>query len=290
MEQIKAEPEIIALWQHGIISSTNSQGDQIVAKCIFCNKEDHLYITTRELTKDDGKVYSPGTFDCKSCGKRGNLFTVLNYIYQQSAKTTTVDDVRALAEERGIPPQSFRFSKPVKSYYNQRWLFPHYTLKKEGREAKIILNNLYIYSPDDKVKMRSTASCKQTLFNLQSMVRTVTQKDSPNGDEVWVTEGHWDCCILENELFNTPNPDNKFRYVLGVPGASIFNTKWSIYFEEKDVKLVFDNDAAGLNGMKRICGILSGSKVKPKSVKVIAWPEEYNTKHDVRDEYKTLMS
>lgn len=65
--------------------------------------------------------------------------------------------------------------------------------------------------------------------------------------KVWITEGEFDCMVLEQEGFNA----------VGVPGVNAFKEEWAYLFAYCDeVTVVFDGDEAGLEGTRKLARAL----------------------------------
>ena len=76
---------------------------------------------------------------------------------------------------------------------------------------------------------------------------------------VWLTEGEFDCMVLEQEGFDA----------VGVPGASGFKEEWAYLFAYCDmVTVVFDGDEPGVEGAQRISRVLSPFVDKLRLVKM----------------------
>lgn len=68
-----------------ILSSTvyNSRRNHIIAKCPYCDKEDHFFFNVvKTLDKKDGKYVN--CWDCKKCGQRGNIVKLLRKLNKLS--------------------------------------------------------------------------------------------------------------------------------------------------------------------------------------------------------------
>lgn len=204
--------------------------------CPFCQKEEHFFFNDQYL------------WDCKSCGKSGNLITFLRLWYEQFDNLTKTSHI--LSEARGIPVQYFQEFGIQYNQYNGSYLLPTY---KKGK-----INNLYKISPENDpetgkeyLQIRCSMGMDSTIFNW----------DEDWHPTIWVCEGHFD--KLAAECITRDQPIS----CIGVPGANIWDTKWLEILAGKDVVFLYDNDDAGKIGFETvILKHIANSQNKPKSI------------------------
>lgn len=219
-------------------------GNQAIADCPWCQKENHFYISPKT-----------GQSDCKSCGASGNLYTFLQDWYTACLEETTSGDRKELSELRdNFPPEAF--AQVARD--GHRWLIPSYN--REGSFA-----NLRLWIPGQSI--HSTATCSVHLLGIEQL--------KPDG-LIYLVEGDWDYFTLSYLLSKFKNRSS----VLGVPGASTFKNHWVEYFQEREVVLLYDKDNSGSDGMDKVCKKLKG---KVRSIQRVEWPEAMPKGYDISD-------
>jgi predicted transcriptional regulator len=237
---------------HGV-ELTNT-GSQFKGDCFLCGKENHFYVSPKT-----------GQWDCKSCGEKGNVATFLRLLHESFLGETTDEDYRELAKLRvGIPAKAFRRYGIALNSITGSWLIPIYNAKGK-------LANLRAWDSHKGVNY-STPTCATHAFLIHKI-----KENTP----IMVVEGEWDAMALEHLLRQVDAYAN--HSVVAVPGATTFKEDWAKYFANRDVYLLYDHDEAGANGIKRAVKVLTGSKDRPKSIRVLRWPESLPEKYDVRD-------
>lgn len=93
-------------------------------------------------------------------------------------------------------------------------------------------------------RYKTPAGQAARLFNVDSVIQ------SPN-DLVVLAEGEFDAMVLHQLGFNS----------VGVPGANIWEDKWSVYFEDSQTFIWYDNDPAGQKGASKISKQIKGSRI-----------------------------
>jgi ribosomal protein L37AE/L43A/5S rRNA maturation endonuclease (ribonuclease M5) len=214
-----------------------------VYDCPFCEKTQHLYFFP-----------SNTVWDCKACGKSGNVH-VFNQLIYNDVCTKSVDE---LVHSWKLPRRVFEGVKynPL----NGTYVIPTYRNNKQ--------NNLYKYIPEIN-KIFGTPGLPATLYNWTDDAF----------DEIWICEGQKD------KLAGDAIRGSRSITTVGIPGANMFKEGWASAFQGKEVTLIFDNDQAGQNGKKRVLEIFKNSPFKPKKVSEVIWPENTAKGYDLRDHY-----
>lgn len=246
---------------HTGIEYSDAGNNQLRGGCIFCDHEHNFYIDSNNWQ-----------WDCKSCQRKGNLYTFLNSIHALMLP----DPVRILADERSIPyiyfqNNNIRYNQFLSNTTYHVFCIPTYN--KAGS-----LNNLYKVIPHPEKPGKRLILCTPTLSP------TLFNQVASSHQEVWLLEGHWD--KLAGEAITAPR--NITCY--GWPGNA-FKASWINDFAGKDLCIFPDHDKvnpksgtrAGEEELKHIISLIDKASVKPKSIKVIKWPEGTPEGFDVND-------
>lgn len=249
---------------HKVIDLKNSKdaGNQKVDDCPFCGKEEHFFVN-----KDTGQ------WDCKSCGKQGNITTFLEEIHAHYLEHTRPEHRRSLGAHRKIP--GFAFKPFGFAWDNRRWLIPIYNTNSRMQDIRT-----WIPGRD----VRSTKGCISGLFGMPLLL-----KREYLNHRVWICEGEWDAVAL-NYVFDKLGFD---EFAVGTPGAGTFKAGWVALFNDRNVVLAYDCDKAGDEAMWKVGfgRYAKGSSArKPgllesnaKTLEYVRWPELTKEGTDVRD-------
>lgn len=268
---------------------------QAIGDCPFCSKSNKFSVATQGAKK--------GLWRCFVCGEGtdkggGNAYTFIRKLWEQ--ELTSIDDVQALSEDRGIGQQTL-LNWDIRTHRGD-WILG-------GRDAKGKLNQLYKYSYDSKSGKRilySTKGLQHQLFGMQFF--------DPKKPEVWLIEGPWNAMIFWESLRGLKKTKSGYEItgseaasllgrinVIGVPGCNVFKEEWAQLFDGKIVTLVYDSDhprlnkgkvfRAGHDGLRRVVNILCKASATPKEVRYVEWgPEGYDpttpSGYDFRDHLK----
>lgn len=259
---------------HGIWASEN--GNQLVAQCHQCGKEDHLYI-------------NPETYqwDCKVCGEKGNLYTFIKNIHEYSFQETTDEQFQTLADFRGIRPEILKENGLAVSWTNEEWLMPVFT-------EKGTYSNLLTYREiSGSRRLMGTPSLSQSLY--------LRQKYDPKKEITLLVEGQWDALALEQLCIDAGVREEV--NILACPGAQIFKAEW-LSLLRGVVYIIFDNDKPrkvrdriiqpGKDGTDRILKMISESPTEVLEVHIPEWktndPKDINDWLKAGKNYKELLS
>ena len=228
---------------------TATHGDH-TGQCPFCDKEDHL-----------GVIQSTGQWQCVKCGESGNIYSFLRKIHEQCLETTIDAEREHLSSHRGISVITLKRFGVVFYPRLDRWLVPVYNQKGN-------ITNLYVWFDG----LISGAGLKAGLFNLQSLKKQKT---------VYICEGEWDCMAWDKVIRGLKMA--KDVAVLGVHGARNFNKTYTKLLAGRDVILLLDNDADGMEGQIRANRIMAAGLKRPASVQAIEWNGDYPEGFDIKD-------
>ena len=245
-------PKLRPFETHGFCSEGET-GDQVFGNCLFCDHENHFFVSSKT-----------GQWDCKSCGESGNIYTFLEKIVSHRREKTTKKQYKELSKERGIPVSVLRDDFGLAfDADRERWLIPCFS--STGR-----VHDIRHWTK--KQGMRSTAGCKSQLLGAEKLIKFTSPES-----RVYICEGEWDAMILSWALRFKPMLDWS---VVSVPGAGVLKNEWLPAFKGHKVLLCYDNDQAGENGRDK-----AREKLKPyaSQIEAIIWPKGTAQKYDVRD-------
>lgn len=234
---------------YSVKDKTTGKGNPIFeTDCPFCQKADHFHFF--------GNVNEekPWAWGCKVCGLKGNLYTFLQLFVEKCCN----NDIGPAAKNRSLPERACRDLKYNK--INQTFILPTYKVGK--------INNIYKCS--DTFKLLGTPSISGTLYNW----------DEVSEQEVWICEGQWDR-MAGLAIAPTDEP----RTFTAIPGANSFKESWCGAYRDKDVVICADNDDAGKSCVDKIVKTFEESPLRPRSLRVVQWPETCPVGYDLRDYY-----
>lgn len=233
---------------HGV-EFIGESGDQLYGLCPFCSDEDHFYANT-----------SSGLWDCKKCGRSGNVATFLEQTLEFWEEQTTAADYRRVRAVKGIATKTLkRFNLTYNGTY---WLLPHQKVNERITDLRRWREGTH--------SMLSTKGGRPGLFGLQHYDKDAKQR-------TWICEGEWDTMILQELFWKLGLTD---ELALGVPGADIFKNKWVELFQSRQIILVYDNDDPGDRGSKKAAKLLQDTA---SEVTFVWWPETCPSGWDLRD-------
>jgi hypothetical protein len=247
-----------------------------VADCPFCEKPGHFYIRV----EGESEKGSPGSWDCKRCGKKGNVYTFLHSLYAQCCATTKPDQLVALRDHRNTRTHSVGAGVPASAYeelawnpLTGRWLIP--ITNTEGA-----ISNLLSYDP----AAAKPFACPTPNLNLHPWnSRALGPNQQERCDEILVCEGVWDALSLQWLLSRVPvSRDAKEYAVVGLCGAQNTPDSFLQALAGKPVTFFFDHDEAGDTGLRKaLDGLRKLNQSYP--VRAVTWPESYAQGYDVAD-------
>lgn len=220
------------------VSSSQPQGQQ-QGECPFCEKSKFFVNPEKQL------------WDCKTCGKEGNQFTLLTELHRKALNDTTDKNYEDLVSQRkGLTTDALAGAQFAWDSVHSRWLVPY----QNGSE---FLNNLGSFIPNRGFRIYKSPGLPLKLY------RPFDTKDFQQ--TIVVTEGEWDLLAIQPHL---PSGCS----VVGIPGAMSFKQEYLNYFKNKDVILLYDKDDAGKAGIAKAIRLLNPVA---NSLKFLAWPEDY---------------
>lgn len=239
------------LYSLGIVLK-KATGNQAKGDCPFCYRKEHFYVNRKTAQ-----------WDCKSCGKKGNMEQFLSEYARLNFTETEDTDYEPLAKATGLPKRVFR-------NWSVGWDGEYFLL--HDRHSKKIVKNI--------TRFDSRGKFKGPLWGLPVQLYGTYKAGAEGVRTVWIAEGHKDCWTLSWLLHNSSK-----EFAVGVPGAMTFKNDWIQLFEGRHVILCYDNDEQGKNGTRKAISLLSNVA---ESIKVLNWPESEKDGYDVTDYYKQL--
>jgi hypothetical protein len=233
--------------------------DDARTQCLWCGNEDSCEV----------KLVDNNQFQCWSCKKTGNAFTLIQKFYEDLSPLSPSEAKGLCALKPGIKPVTLRDigvkHRIVKG--ESDWIFPVF-----NNEKHIVA--LYRYSKSIGFPLATPKPTSCTILGLENL--------SKAGD-IWMLEGHWDYAAflshVEVEGFN----------VLGVCGSS-FPNKYIGLLENRVVNFIADNDDAGRAGVQSLATRCKKVGMLPHSISYLDWAgvslpsfSEVPNKFDTRD-------
>lgn len=215
-----------------------------------------------------------GLWDCKRCGRSGNAYDFIRIFHDCcfSNGMTTEADYQLLSEYRpGISPETLEQHKLAYNPLLDEWLIPSYSLKGT-------MINLYAYKNRESEKgpiptIMSGPTFKQLLYGLQHYRRESRRP-------LWLLEGHWDLLAF-HEMVTKLGVADQHDYV-AVPGSHVFPDEDLALFSLRDVRLCYDHDSAGEEGILKVCNKMGINSITPKKLWRMNWTG-LEKGYDVRD-------
>jgi hypothetical protein len=246
---------LIPFVQHGFRKAGYS-GKQVSGYCPLCDhKNPKMFVNSEN-----------GLWDCKVCGKSGNVTTFLKLILEKAQDAFTQETAEALVKAKGIKYETFKRGGVGYNSINESYLFP-------------------VMTSDDKVhdlrffhiggKVFSTKGCHVGLRGWNDFGRP---------GEVWITEGESDYFTL-TEVFYELN--RMTDVIVSLPGAGTFKAEWFHMFSGRKVHVLLDNDDAGRKGSINIFNKLNTIVGK---IDFFHWGKEHSSGYDIRDLYRHLKN
>src|SRR3990167_4550601 len=227
---------------HGVMINKETDS-QYIADCIFCLTKDKFYINKNKLL-----------WDCKVCNRNGNFFKFLELVQKNNIKNFHKFS-NVLYKDRKLPPEAFE-DIPI------GWNGKQFTLSIINNENVVDIKRYNLGG-----KLMPTPGCNAFLFNLQNL---------KNQKEIFLCEGEWDTIAMNYILKN----NSMDAIAIGVPGANTFKNEWEMYFSNKVVYIMYDNDNAGRSGEQKVSNLL---KYATKHIYTLSWPTDKKEGYDIRD-------
>jgi hypothetical protein len=255
-------PNLITFKQHGFTPEEESSGDNVIGNCIFCGG-DKFFINPQEKK-----------WDCKHCGVTGGFHTWLLQVVEYCIESIERVHLKRLADSRGLTIKTLQAHQIGWNPETNKYTIPIYDMQREK------IWDIRIY---DGQTVKSTAGCTAGLFGWEDLQRT-------DFETVWQCEGEWDKMVMWEIL---QAAGLKRDIVVGVPGANTFKSEWAVYYKDKNVHVIYDNDHDRVNRgkVRKGAGITGAIKVfkalrsAVHDMRFVHWPNKYADGYDLRDYY-----
>ncbi len=291
----KTLPKVLQpYFAHGLDLDWREGAEEATGDCPFCAREGKFSVSAKT-----------GLWRCYVCNAGtqdggGNATIFLRELWSVSEDGTK--EYAELRDQRELLEEDTLIHWGVcRSAVTNQWLVPGFSVEAQLRQ-------LYRYMKiKNRWKLLGTPTLGHQLHGVD-----LYHKDRP---VVFLCEGPWDAMALWEVLGRCKEDnDEKLRptanwkksllaeaNILAVPGCTTFFEKWLPLFAGKTVNLMFDNDhprkhpktgkqlkPAGLDGMRKVTGMLSSAKEPPKAINYLRWGEkgwnpDLPSGHDVRD-------
>ena len=263
---------------------------EIITKCLFndCDKdskgeEAHLYINSKT-----------SQFECKKCGKRGNIFTLATH-FGDSKDSVIIKDhsldssskevdfynqvieyhknlplrIRGYLNNRGITDEVINSSKlGYGKFYGKNWV----TVPIKNKKGNY---SFFKLREDPKTGIQKITYPKKGKKSQLYKWDTLDKKDN----KILICEGELDCLLMESKKVNT---------ISSTHGATNFKKEWVRYFNKvKEVYICFDNDKAGKINSERILKLFEDNS-NCKLFK-ITLPKEVGQSGDITDYFQKKL-
>ncbi|MGZ4745627.1 MAG: DnaB-like helicase C-terminal domain-containing protein [Oryzihumus sp.] len=289
-------------------------GDEVTAHCFFCQSASNQ--------KGKGKLYIntvEGLYQCKVCGEAGNARTLMRHFGDKVE--SKVDAPRAnrramlelatsvgeqmlanndaiieylLGPKRGLSAETVLEARI--GYVPKGWSltgsmagFTRDDLKEVGLltatgrdfyEDRITIPYL---SRGAVVALRGKDPASKYFTAAGDSVRLYNADVLDGADDVIVTEGEFDCLVLQQHLRLSTDPRIRKIAVVGLPGTQALPANFESYFKDaKRVFIGFDPDDAGIKGALRIKEML-GTRARilelPDDLPKCDWSEYFQRGH-----------
>jgi KaiC/GvpD/RAD55 family RecA-like ATPase len=293
-------------------------GYELHGACFFCGEDPHkrgrLYVNVEDSS--DGPS---GKFMCHLCGTKGNLITIMKHfgdkfetpkdtddsygsyavsnvwnaatLYYQNALKGRPDVVDWLREKRGLSDETIERFKLgwaggglrlhlLQSGHRLEDMQKTGLVDAQGRDFLIAHVTIPYEVGGDTVQIRGKDMGGKYMSPRGGKVRMFNVNSSWGTEECFITEGEFDCILLEQLGFKS----------VGVPGAQTWQQSWSAQFTDlKRVYVCFDNDAAGITGREKVLTAL-GSKAKVVTLPVgVDVTDYFVTEKHSKEDFESLV-
>jgi len=245
--------KVKAFIQHGFKPLKESGSTQIMGNCIFCGDTDDFFINHETLK-----------WDCKKCKKYGELTYWLLYVFEFTQQYLMKNAKKFIEMKQGISLISLKNYKIGFNPLNNSFVFPIFSFDNSRVLDLEIL--------DDEGNKYCTDKCKRSLFGGERLRTSSTST-------IWLCEGATSALALHS-IFIVSKENMNQHCIISTPGSSTFRGDWLQLFLNRTVRVLFDNDKAGIEGAQKIFNMLSPVA---RTIDFIHWPDGFKNRYDVRD-------
>tara|TARA_R100000808_G_scaffold21634_1_gene46777 strand:+ start:14868 stop:17024 length:2157 start_codon:yes stop_codon:yes gene_type:complete len=201
-------------------------------------------------------------YKCWSCGVTGNWYTFVRSLYswaEESVELSSLKKIPFFNNNNGEHPQNIPKVNPLNP---DEYIIPAYNC-----DGKIC--NLWRYIPSSN-RIMVPSDTEHYLVGAETR--------NPDCKTVIIVEGHWDYYALSVAL----NVEDWSKVDLfAIPGASVQKEEWCKQWNAETVILLYDNDVAGKNALKKTRDLLQENCSSVQNLKAMQWkgkPQGYDVK------------
>jgi hypothetical protein len=257
-------------------------GGELIAHCLFSGCDD-------ESRRNEAHLYfdaETGQYDCKKCGAKGNILTLMRHFGDKDANYTPPttkypkfsdslveqchqrlpERVRSYLNDRGIINDTINdYKLGYGQFYGKNWI----TIPIKNRDEKYAFFKLRQDPSEGSNKITFPKGSEAEIYDWETLKQ--------NEDLIVICEGELDRLLLISK---------------GVPaitsthGAMTFKADWRKDVSKcKKIYICFDNDRAGRVGAKRIAELI---KTPNNEVYIVGLPQEVGEAGDITDYFIKL--
>ncbi len=246
----KNDHPLNGFFTHGVERNGRLSGDEYETNCVFCQRENKLYVNMKTLC-----------WQCKVCGLSGNYLIFLQNVAAYNKKYMNREHMETLCSDRRLPKEAFDGTDI--GFDGQKYTVPIYNYDNTFYGLK----NFYISL--SKNRMRNQKGIRPNLYGLNLLSKNMR-------GTVYICEGEWDAMAM-NWLIKTLGKDG---VAVAVPSANAFDDAWVELFYKRNIVCMYDNDPAGKSGEEKAYALL---KDIVSSLAFVHWPSSYPEGFDTRD-------
>ena len=226
-----------------------SAGLEHCCDCPSCGKERHFHYNEAKCVGH-----------CKVCGEGLSYLETAAQIVQNEWSSPNESDLEQLSKWREIPSAAFT-GTDLKA---QAGMFALICRSNTGKAVDIMRCKF-------GSKWKSAPGASVCLFGAQQLA-----DNSRTDDPHYLCEGEWDALAMDYALKQSGKPG----VVLAVPGANVFKPHWAEWLGGRRVIVLYDNDAPGAAGERRVAAALRHTA---DSVQFHVWDAALPEKYDISD-------
>lgn len=302
-----------------------ASGQEVTFHCLWCPDGDG---------RGKGKCYLNGEswlYDCKRCGERGNRRTLFKHFGDEEAveylpgqdptasrkaMTAAVDagmemltnndrimeyllgrglSVQTILDYRlGYVPAKTSLCSSLVGEHHRQDLIAAGLMTQSGRDFHSDRILIPYTTRGTVVQVRGKDPAGKYFTPTGHAVRLFNADTLAGANDVIITEGEFDCLVLQQQLQSALDPKVRAIAVVAIPGAGSLPEGFEGYFTEaKRVYVALDPDEAGKKGALRIKELL-GSKARivslPETLPKCDWSEWISRQHSLADTMELLAT
>lgn len=256
---------------HCGIPMHQQDGGEFKGDCPLCGRENKFYMNP-----------TTGQWDCKVCGESGNIRTFIRKFYEQGC----VDDddrLKSLSELRGIRAEFLRSEIGVK--WNP--IAKEYVVPTRNSEGEVS-NLLHWRNYNGKRQFTGLPTVNRGILGYDDLMKIMhgnhpTLKADDAELRIWCGEGPWDKAAMRQALADSYPTSHEKHVLLFTTGSGGIPDDCIQAFNGKKLRVVNDNDDAGMGQTKRVAHRMAMDRVVPSEALFLEWPKGLKTGYDIND-------